>query len=66
MSDSGKYVQADSERRRVLGLLLAGGATATACAAQSGNRAEHADEDMSNSLLWAAAWKQTAAEYFAL
>lgn len=65
MSKSGKCVQADSERRRLLGLLLAGGATATACAAQSGNRAE-SDDDLNNSLLWATAWKQTAAEYFAL
>jgi len=66
MSKPEKGVHADSERRRVLGLLLAGGATATACAAQNGKRAESGDEDLSNSLLWAAAWKQTAAEYFAL
>ena len=66
MSESGRNVQADNDRRRVLGLLLAGGATATACAAQSGNRATSVDQDLSNSLLWATAWKQTAAEYFAL
>ncbi len=66
MSESEKRGHADSERRRLLGLLLAGGATATACAAQSGNMAETTDDGLCNSLLWAAAWKQTAAEYFAL
>jgi len=66
MSESERNVQADNDRRRVLGLLLASGATATACAAQSGNQVARGDEDLNNSLLWATAWKQTGAEYFAL
>jgi len=66
MSESERNVQADIDRRRVLGLLLASGATTTACAGQSVNQAASVDEDLNNSLLWATAWKQTAAEYFAL
>lgn len=48
------------DRRRLLGLMLAGG---TAGLAQGEDEAGAAD---CNSLLWAVAWKQTAAEYFAL
>ncbi|MDH5580217.1 MAG: acid phosphatase [Betaproteobacteria bacterium] len=51
----------DSARRRLLTLLLAGGTAGAACAATGPD-----DEQDCNSLLWAVAWKQTAAEYFAL
>jgi 5'-nucleotidase (lipoprotein e(P4) family) len=52
--------QMDSERRKLLALLMAGGALGTACAD------EEVNVPRSNALLWAVAWKQTAAEYFAL
>ncbi len=60
--------EANSSRRRLLNLLLAGGASASvsACAGQSRDPGVSMDEDLSNSLLWAVAWKQSAAEYFAL
>lgn len=55
--------QIDAKRRQMLAFLLASGATGPiarrALAADAG-------EGLSNSLLWALAWKQTAAEYFAL
>jgi 5'-nucleotidase (lipoprotein e(P4) family) len=50
----------DSERRKLLALLMAGGALGTACADET------TQAPRSNALLWAVAWKQTAAEYFAL
>ncbi len=64
MSESKGIEGADEERRRILALLLAGGAITSvsgACAA-----AETTDEGLNNNLLWAVAWKQTAAEYRAL
>jgi len=45
------------DRRRLLALLLAGGAAGAA---------EESTGQPCNNLLWAVAWKQTAAEYFAL
>lgn len=50
----------DIERRRVLGLMMAGSALGVAGTANAGT------DELSNSLLWALAWKQGAAEYFAL
>jgi 5'-nucleotidase (lipoprotein e(P4) family) len=55
---------ADAERRRILALLLAGGAITSVSGA--GVAAETTEEGLRNSLLWAVAWKQTAAEYRAL
>ena len=52
-----------NERRRLLKLLLAGGVTAGAGVARG---AEHEDDGLRNPLLWAMAWKQTAAEFGAL
>ncbi len=53
----------NEERRRILGLVLAGGAcvslNSAAVAAQD-------DDDIRNPLLWAVAYKQTAAEFYAL
>lgn len=54
------------DRRRMLALLVAGGATTTACLAQNDDDSAAIDEGLHNSLLWAVAWKQSAAEYFAL
>lgn len=50
-------------RRRLLATVLAGGAVpfASAC-----NQAAECDADLQNALLWAVAWKQSAAEYGAL
>jgi 5'-nucleotidase (lipoprotein e(P4) family) len=56
----------DAERRRVLALLLAGGASTGVCLAQAEAVGSTGGEAPCNSLLWAVAWKQTAAEYFAL
>lgn len=54
----------DSKRRKLLALLASGGAVtamSAACADDSDST-----QELHNSLLWAVAWKQTAAEYFAL
>jgi 5'-nucleotidase (lipoprotein e(P4) family) len=54
----------DADRRRMLAFCLAGGAISSmpgAFAADSSG-----DEGLRNGLLWAVAWKQTAAEYRAL
>lgn len=56
----------DTERRRLLGLLVAGGVAVSGCATTSGQSQPARDVKSSNSLLWAVAWKQSAAEYFAL
>lgn len=62
----------DAERRRLLSLLLAGGAAAAATSSTAALADTTAGDDeasarhLSNSLLWAVAWKQTAAEYAAL
>ena len=51
-------------RRRINGLMLAGGACASL---DSGaNAAEDHDHSIKNPLLWAVAYKQTAAEYYAI
>jgi len=64
MSDDEALRGANEERRRLLALLLAGGAISSL----PGARADAAttEEGLNNSLLWAVAWKQTAAEYRAL
>jgi 5'-nucleotidase (lipoprotein e(P4) family) len=57
----------DEERRRVLALLLAGGATGAAATAYAADTpAGETAEILRNNLLWAVAWQQTAAEYRAL
>jgi len=52
------------ERRRVLALILTGGAIAGMPSAYADDASD--SEGLNNSLLWAVAWKQTAAEYRAL
>ena len=53
-------------RRRLLEGVISAGAVATGCAATRRDVAVSNEKAHGNSLLWAAAWKQTAAEYFAL
>jgi 5'-nucleotidase (lipoprotein e(P4) family) len=50
-------------RRRMLATVLAGGVVPFASA---GGEAQECDADLRNALLWAVAWKQSAAEYRAL
>lgn len=66
MADGTSRLTMNADRRRLLGLLLAGGASASACLAQNECETAAQEEQLSNSLLWAVAWKQSAAEYFAL
>ena len=58
----------NSDRRRLLSMLLAGGAALPLAASRSsageGDNAEPCETN--NALLWAVAWKQTAAEFRAL
>jgi 5'-nucleotidase (lipoprotein e(P4) family) len=57
----------DRDRRQLLAFLLASGATAPwATKAMAAAEERAATTGDSNALLWAVAWKQTAAEYFAL
>jgi len=57
----------DRERRRVLACLLAGAAGMPIANSAAGAAEGGPDgEGLHNALLWAVAWKQTAAEYFAL
>ncbi len=60
MSDNQPAELPEIDRRRLLALMLAGSAAGVASAA------DEKDESLTNSLLWAVAWKQSAAEYFAL
>ena len=55
----------DKERRRILGFMLAGGAIGGLSAAPIAAQ-ESAADDIRNPLLWAMAYKQTAAEFYAL
>ena len=54
----------DRERRRMIGLMLAGSAVIGLCPA--GAAAQGDDDSLQNPLLWVMAYKQTAAEYYAL
>jgi 5'-nucleotidase (lipoprotein e(P4) family) len=54
----------DGKRRELLGLLATGGALAGMSGVSAADT--EAGEGLHNSLLWSVAWKQTAAEYFAL
>jgi len=66
MTDGEPKTSSEIDRRRMLALLVASGAASTACLAQTGGDAAPEDEGLHNSLLWSVAWKQSAAEYFAL
>jgi len=66
MSGGKSRRKTDIDRRRVLSLILAGSASTSACLAQTDDELELPGEGLSNSLLWAVAWKQSAAEFFAL
>jgi 5'-nucleotidase (lipoprotein e(P4) family) len=66
MPDTPKLSEADEERRRILGLVLSGGALASLGSAPSAAQDEMAGDSLRNPLLWAVAYKQTAAEFYAL
>lgn len=66
MSKTNTAKEPDHARRRVLELLLAGSTATAGCAVHSGESAVAKEQGLNNSLLWAVAWKQSAAEYFAL
>ncbi len=68
MSDKNEISRADEKRRRFLAYMLAGGAAVplAACTQGAENGDEAHDEDLHNSLLWAVAWTQTAAEFAAI
>lgn len=67
MGDPESVALARNGRRRLLAVLLAGsaGACSTAGAERTLDKAT-CEANGSNALLWAVAWKQSAAEYFAL
>lgn len=56
----------NADRRRLLRTFLAGSATALLPTGPVVAEDVSQEEGLTNSLLWAVAWKQTAAEYFAL
>lgn len=56
----------NAERRRLLRTFLAGSVTAALPAGLVVAEDVSREQGLTNSLLWAVAWKQTAAEYFAL
>jgi len=68
MSDKNGMLQADEKRRRFLAYMLAGAAAVplAACTRETVNGDETSDEGLHNSLLWAVAWTQTAAEFAAI
>lgn len=59
-------VALNSKRRELLRLIAAGGAISGLSVASAQEDAQDDLEELRNSLLWAVAWKQTAAEYRAL
>jgi 5'-nucleotidase (lipoprotein e(P4) family) len=65
MDEDNRAPGTDEERRRFLAYLVAGGA-ATPFAAVAADSADCDDEGLRNPLLWAVAWKQTAAEFGAI
>ena len=54
----------DRERRRMIELMLAGSAVIGLCPAAAAAQGD--DDSLQNPLLWVMAYKQTAAEYYAL
>ena len=56
----------DEERRRILGFMLAGGAITSLSSAPIAAQDDAVDDSIRNPLLWAMAYKQTAAEFYAL
>lgn len=68
MRDDRSSSETRVDRRHLIRLLVAGGAVAGCSVAPvaGGSNRDADEEDLSNPLLWATAWKQTAAEYQAL
>lgn len=65
MNDESKALGTVGQRRQFLAYLVAGG-TAIPLSACADDRARGDDEGLHNPLLWALAWKQTAAEFGAI
>ena len=66
MPDTPMPSEADEERRRILGLALTGSALAGLGSATTAAQDEMVGDSLGNPLLWAVAYKQTAAEFYAL
>lgn len=66
MKGSDSTTSTDKDRRKMLALMLAGAAATGACSRELPQGDAQGPAGSSNSLHWAVAWKQTAAEYFAL
>ncbi len=66
MPDTPIPSEADEERRRILGLVLVGSALAGLGSATTAAQDEMVGDRLRNPLLWAVAYKQTAAEFYAL
>ena len=66
MPDSPAAFETDEERRRILGFVLAAGAVSSLSSAPSAAQDEAVADSINNPLLWAMAYKQTAAEFYAL
>jgi len=65
MSDT-PTTDTDNERRRILGLMVAAGACGGLNSAPLAAQDAAGRDELGNPLLWAVAYKQTAAEYYAL
>ena len=65
MRDTSTTSVRDRDRRRILGFMLAGGSIGGLSSAPFAAQ-ENAADDIRNPLLWAMAYKQTAAEFYAL
>ena len=66
MPDSPAAFETDEERRRILGFVLAAGAVSSLSSAPGAAQDEAVADSINNPLLWAMAYKQTAAEFYAL
>lgn len=67
MTEKNRFEHAGIARRQLLGWLLASGAgVPVVAAARAATAQEQPAEELHNALLWAVAWKQTAAEFGAL
>ncbi len=68
MNDDNRLQKTDTARRQFVAYLLAGGAALplAACAQEASDQDALNDMSLHNPLLWAVAWKQTAAEFGAI
>jgi len=66
MSDTPTTTETDNERRRILGLMIAAGTCGGFAGVPAAAQDATVRNELGNPLLWAVAYKQTAAEYYAL